>query len=336
MTSQTIGSSRPAPSVSGSTRHGRLRAAAGIAAVAALLAAGGYLATETVGPDAASPPRANTEVHTGAQKLRELRESITGQYGSRPAASPVLIQRPDAARAEPEHHRPVPQPSRAGRRGAPERPSATRAARGRRRPVRPGSLTQLDATEQPRREADGVAGQQLGDLTTTAPLRRGSSDATRMHGVREEPPEEMPGEEATTGTRRCPLPRLQTSATALEHDSRAPAMDDERASGSAPPRFRDSRRVSRKGVSAAGPRGRGSGAHGGPIEPPSCNPEAGAAADAQAVASWCRWSLRRLWVAVNSRHSDLTADLPRRWKRSAPRLLLIWPKTGSTVPCRLR
>ena len=30
--------------------------------------------------------------------------------------------------------------------------------------------------------------------------------------------------------------------------------------------------------------------------------------------------LRRLWVAVSSRHSDLMADRPWRWKRSAPRL----------------
>jgi hypothetical protein len=27
------------------------------------------------------------------------------------------------------------------------------------------------------------------------------------------------------------------------------------------------------------------------------------------------WSLRRLWVALISRHSERTADLPRRWKR---------------------
>ena len=91
MTSQPIASSRPAPSVSGSTRHRRLRTVAGIAAVAALLAAGGYLATTTIGPDAASPPRAtNTEVQTSAQKLRELRQGIAGQYGSRPAADPVV------------------------------------------------------------------------------------------------------------------------------------------------------------------------------------------------------------------------------------------------------
>ena len=91
MTRQPIASSRPAPRVSGSAPHRRLRTVAGIAAVAALLAAAGYLATTTIGPDAASPPRAtNTEVHTSAQKLRELRQSIAGQYGSRPAADPVV------------------------------------------------------------------------------------------------------------------------------------------------------------------------------------------------------------------------------------------------------
>src|SRR5215211_6626892 len=54
----------------------------------------------------------------------------------------------------------------------------------------------------------------------------------------------------------------------------------------------------------------------------------------QAAASWCWWSLRRLWVAVRRRHSDLTADLPRRKKRLAPRFDLICPKTGSTLPWR--
>jgi hypothetical protein len=91
MTSQPIASSRPAPSVSGSARHRRLRTAAAIAAIAALLAAGGYLAATTIGPDTASPPRgSNTEVHTSAQKLRDLRTSIAGQYGSRPAAHPAV------------------------------------------------------------------------------------------------------------------------------------------------------------------------------------------------------------------------------------------------------
>ncbi len=87
MTSQPIASSRPAPSASGSARHGRLC----IVAVAALLAAGGYLATQTIGPSAVSPPRTtDAEVHTSAQKLRELRRSVAGLYGGRPAAEAAL------------------------------------------------------------------------------------------------------------------------------------------------------------------------------------------------------------------------------------------------------
>ena len=34
---------------------------------------------------------------------------------------------------------------------------------------------------------------------------------------------------------------------------------------------------------------------------------------AAATAIWCLWSLRRLWVAVISRHSESAADRPRRW-----------------------
>lgn len=34
-----------------------------------------------------------------------------------------------------------------------------------------------------------------------------------------------------------------------------------------------------------------------------------------AAASWWRWSLVRLWVAISSRHSVRTAILPLRWKR---------------------
>ena len=56
----------------------------------------------------------------------------------------------------------------------------------------------------------------------------------------------------------------------------------------------------------------------------------------QAVASWWRWSLSRLCVAASSRHSDLTAERPRRRNRFAPRLALICPKTGSTIAWRCR
>ena len=49
-----------------------------------------------------------------------------------------------------------------------------------------------------------------------------------------------------------------------------------------------------------------------------------------------RWSLRRLWVAAMSRHSDRQAARPRRWKRLIWRLNLSWPKTGSIVAWRWR
>ena len=59
-------------------------------------------------------------------------------------------------------------------------------------------------------------------------------------------------------------------------------------------------------------------------------------ASGQVVARWCLWSLRRLWVAVSIRRSVLTAERPRWWKAWAPRLCLIWPKTGSIMPWRFR
>ena len=49
----------------------------------------------------------------------------------------------------------------------------------------------------------------------------------------------------------------------------------------------------------------------------------------------CRWSLRRLWVAVISRHAERQAALPRRWKRSQRRLNFVWAKIGSIMPWRL-
>jgi hypothetical protein len=91
MTSQPIAPSRPAPSVRGPSRHGRIRTAAAIAAIGALIGGGGYVATKAISPDAATPPAAtDTEVHTSAQKLRELRQSIAGQYGTQVAAGAVV------------------------------------------------------------------------------------------------------------------------------------------------------------------------------------------------------------------------------------------------------
>lgn len=71
-----------------------------------------------------------------------------------------------------------------------------------------------------------------------------------------------------------------------------------------------------------------------PVEKATC---AGAICDPLgqvvfAIQWW--WSLRRLWVAAVSRHSDRAADLPLRMNLSMRRLYLICPNTGSIVACR--
>jgi hypothetical protein len=91
MTSQPIAPSRPAPAAPGPARHRRIRTAA----AAALIATGGYLATTTIGPDAAPPTRvAGALVNPSAQTLRELHQSIAGQYGSR--SGPEATVNPNA------------------------------------------------------------------------------------------------------------------------------------------------------------------------------------------------------------------------------------------------
>lgn len=50
-----------------------------------------------------------------------------------------------------------------------------------------------------------------------------------------------------------------------------------------------------------------------------------------AVASWWLWSLRRLWVAVISRHSVRAAALPRLRNRVMWRLCLVLANTGSMI-----
>jgi hypothetical protein len=57
---------------------------------------------------------------------------------------------------------------------------------------------------------------------------------------------------------------------------------------------------------------------------------------AVAVAIWWLWSFRRLCVAAISRHSDRTADRPRRWNRSIFRLNFTCANTGSIIPWGLR
>ena len=86
MTTQLISPSRPGPA-----RQRRIRIAATIATIAALIATGGYIATITIGPDAAPPtPGADADVYPSAQALRELHQSLAGQHGSRPAAGTVV------------------------------------------------------------------------------------------------------------------------------------------------------------------------------------------------------------------------------------------------------
>jgi hypothetical protein len=85
MTTQPLASRRPA-----ANPHRRIRTAAAITSVAALIATGGYLATTTNGPDTApTTPAAGTDVNPSAQVQRELHQSIAGQYGNQFAAAAV-------------------------------------------------------------------------------------------------------------------------------------------------------------------------------------------------------------------------------------------------------
>jgi hypothetical protein len=76
------------PTIHTSQRR-RARDVAIVAGVALVIAAGGYGATTTFGPDAYEPqptPATDDAVTATDQVLRELRDSIAGQYGSQPAS----------------------------------------------------------------------------------------------------------------------------------------------------------------------------------------------------------------------------------------------------------
>jgi hypothetical protein len=88
MTGQPITAGAPVGSTLSHAHHRHLRTAAAIAGVAALIAGGSYVATTTLGPD--SIPTTGTDVNPSAQTLRELRESVAGQYGSHSAARHVV------------------------------------------------------------------------------------------------------------------------------------------------------------------------------------------------------------------------------------------------------
>ena len=99
MTARPITTTPPVATALGGTRHRHLRTAAAITGVAALIAAGSYLATTTIGPDSiptAAPTGA--AVNPSAQALSELRESVAGQYAAPSATGAVVNPRPQALR----------------------------------------------------------------------------------------------------------------------------------------------------------------------------------------------------------------------------------------------
>jgi hypothetical protein len=91
MTARPITTIPPVATAVGHTARRPLRAAAAITGVAALIAAGSYLATTTIGPDSiptAAPTGA--AVNPSAQALSELRESVAGQYASQSTAGAIV------------------------------------------------------------------------------------------------------------------------------------------------------------------------------------------------------------------------------------------------------
>jgi hypothetical protein len=70
------------PVSAGAHRH-RMRNTAAAAGIAALIAVGGYAATNTFGPDAYDPP-----VGPSDRTMSELQRSVSGQYG--PARSDAV------------------------------------------------------------------------------------------------------------------------------------------------------------------------------------------------------------------------------------------------------
>jgi hypothetical protein len=99
--------------------------------------------------------------------------------------------------------------------------------------------------------------------------------------------------------------------------------------------FRKGSRVRQRGCSSWVSRSEGRGGLGGGEMDGPDRAFAGSF-QAPAAAIWWLWSFNKLWVAVINRHSARAADLPRRWKRSMPRLNFVCPNTGSIIAWRLR
>ena len=90
----TLGLPGHAPFAAG---HRRAQWSAAIVAVSLVIAAGGYGATKTFGPDAykAQPAATTSEFAVpGDQALQELDQSLAGQYGTQPSQSAAAVTQP--------------------------------------------------------------------------------------------------------------------------------------------------------------------------------------------------------------------------------------------------
>jgi hypothetical protein len=74
--------------------HPRTSWVAAIVAVALVIAAGGYGATTTFGPDAQPAAATSQSVVSREQALRELDQSLAGQYGSAQSQSAPAVTQP--------------------------------------------------------------------------------------------------------------------------------------------------------------------------------------------------------------------------------------------------
>ncbi len=150
--------------------------------------------------------------------------------------------------------------------------------------------------------------------------RRRSSDRWPASSLRVT----LPGSARSFG---C-LPEPREAAATAEIDPMDVAGFGERAEGGSG--FRFSSRLLQKGCARLGGARAGASAGAGIDDPAG---PAGAGQAASGVVVW-RQSLRRLPVAVISRHSERQADLPRRWKRSMRRLNFVSAKMGSIIALR--
>src|SRR5215217_3203439 len=101
MTDQLTTARPPARNAPSPARHRRIRTAATIAGVAALIATGGYVATTTIHPDAAAPTAdTGTDINPSAQTLRELHRASPASM-ARPVDAHTRPDSPEAAAARP-------------------------------------------------------------------------------------------------------------------------------------------------------------------------------------------------------------------------------------------